>query len=61
MRKFSLAVAAAAMAVPAAIAIPTEPAQAQRYDRNGDADGDPMLCLLGGPVVDMLPEGMAHR
>jgi hypothetical protein len=39
MRKVTMAVAAATMAVPAAIAIPTEPAQAQRYDRNGNYVG----------------------
>ena len=36
MRKITLAVAAATMAVPASLAIPTEPAEAQsRYYRNG--------------------------
>jgi hypothetical protein len=39
MRKFSLAVAAATLAVPAAIAIPTAPAEAQRYDRQGNYVG----------------------
>jgi len=39
MRKFTLAFAAATMAVPAAIAIPTAPAEAQRYDRNGNYVG----------------------
>ncbi|HEY0014115.1 MAG TPA: glycine zipper 2TM domain-containing protein [Allosphingosinicella sp.] len=39
MRKFTLALAAATMAVPAAIALPTAPAQAQSYDRNGNYVG----------------------
>ena len=39
MRKFTLAFAAAAMAVPVAIAVPTAPAEAQRYDRNGNYVG----------------------
>ena len=38
MRRFTLAIAAATMAVPTAIAIPTAPAQAQ-YDRHGNYVG----------------------
>jgi outer membrane lipoprotein SlyB len=39
MRKLSLAVAAATMAVPVAVALPTDEAQAQRYYRNGNYVG----------------------
>ena len=41
MRKLTLAVAAATMAVPASFAIPTEPAEAQSryYDRSGNYVG----------------------
>ena len=39
MRKLTLAVAAATMAVPAAVAVPTDQAQAQSYDRHGNYVG----------------------
>ncbi len=40
MRKFTLAIAAATMAVPAAMTLPAAPAEAQRYyDRNGNYVG----------------------
>jgi len=39
MRKLSLAVAAATMAVPVAVALPADEAQAHRYDRNGNYVG----------------------
>ena len=39
MRKLTLAVAAATMAVPVAVAVPTEEARAQRYDRYGNYIG----------------------
>ena len=39
MRKFTLAIAAATMTVPAAMTLPSAPAQAQRYYSNGNYVG----------------------
>ena len=39
MRKLTLAVAAATMAVPVAVTIPTDAAEARNYDRNGNYIG----------------------